>query len=201
MIEKRDRMEVATFQKPKKGNYHSGDSFFYHETEDGFFCALSDGLGSGEVAKESADAVIEVIKDHHDEPLEQIIEKANHVLFGQELRGCVLGLLKINYHENTFSYALVGNISVFMVNAEGKKQRNIPVPGYLSGVDAPVHVHTKPLEPGALFFMFSDGVNEQQLTKEFYNQNSMDLTVEWFNLQQDDYMEDDTTLIAMKYLG
>ncbi|MDQ0159214.1 PP2C family serine/threonine-protein phosphatase [Alkalibacillus salilacus] len=201
MIEKRDRMEVATFQKPKKGNYHSGDSFFYYETEDGFFCALSDGLGSGEIAKKSADAVIEVIKHHYDEPLEQIIEKANTVLFGQELRGCVLGLLKIDYDENTFSYALVGNISVIMVNSDGKKQRNIPVPGYLSGVNAPVNVHTKSLEPGAIFFMFSDGVNEQQLTKEFYSQNSMDLTVEWFNLQQDEYMEDDTTLIAMKYLG
>ncbi|MET3683963.1 negative regulator of sigma-B (phosphoserine phosphatase) [Alkalibacillus flavidus] len=201
MIEKQARMEVATFQKPKKGNYHSGDSYFYIETERGFICALADGLGSGEVAKESADVVIEVIKHHYNEPLESIVYKANQALFGQELRGCVLGLLYVDYENETFSYTLMGNISVIMVDPRGKKQRNIPVPGYLSGIKTNVTVHTKSLEPGALFFMFSDGVKERQLTKEFYNQNTMDLTVEWFTMRQDEYMDDDTTLIAMKYKG
>ncbi|GAA0452636.1 SpoIIE family protein phosphatase [Alkalibacillus silvisoli] len=199
MIEKKDRMEVATFQKPKKGNYHSGDSYFYMEMNDGFICALADGLGSGEIAKDSSDTVINVIRNHLDEPLDVLVEQANKSLFGHQLRGCVLGILRVDYKRQLYSYVSIGNISVIVVDCYGNKRRNIPVPGYLSGVKKPVKVQDGKLEAGSVFFMFSDGVNERQLTKEFYSHDTMDLTIQWFRLQQKDYMDDDTTLIAMKY--
>ncbi|MDQ0352983.1 negative regulator of sigma-B (phosphoserine phosphatase) [Alkalibacillus filiformis] len=199
MIDKKDRMEIATFQKPKKGNYHSGDSYFYVETDDGFLCALADGLGSGEVAKNSADTVIDVIKNSYTKPLDELVHLANEALFGHHLRGCVLGILRVDYREQFYSYVSVGNISVIAVDHHGKKRRNIPVPGYLSGVKKPVKVHYGELQNGSVFFMFSDGVNERKLTKEFYSHQTMDLTIQWFTLQQEQYMDDDTTLIAMKY--
>lgn len=97
MIQQAERVEVATYEKPKKGNYHSGDSYFYIETEEHFLVALSDGLGSGEVAKESSQTVIDVIRRNVHRPLDDMLEQCNAALFGNELRGCVLGILPIGF--------------------------------------------------------------------------------------------------------
>ncbi len=193
-------MEIATYQKAKKGNYYSGDSFFYEELEDGFICALADGLGSGEIAMNSSEAAIEVIKNNKSAPLDDLVDLCNKAMAGTNIRGCVLGILRVDYVEQSYAYSSLGNISVIMVAKDGKKERNIPVPGYLSGVPHKVKVHNGPLEEGSIFFMFSDGVDEHQLTKEFYNHRTMDLTVDWYK-RQENKMNDDTTLIAMKYKG
>ena len=201
MIQQAERVEVATYEKPKKGNYHSGDSYFYIETEEHFLVALSDGLGSGEVAKESSQTVIDVIRRNVHRPLDDMLEQCNAALFGNELRGCVLGILRLDFKTRQFSYVSVGNISIVMISADGNKRRNIPIHGYLSGVPRKTKVHYGDLEKDALFFMFSDGVSERQLTNEFYIFRSMETTVAWFTEQQKEYMDDDTTLIAMKFLG
>nr|WP_289039085.1 SpoIIE family protein phosphatase [uncultured Allobacillus sp.] len=201
MIQQAGRVEIATYEKPKKGNYHSGDSYFYIETKDHFLVALSDGLGSGEVAKKSSQTVIDVIRENIHQPLDDLLGQCNAALFGNELRGCVLGILRLDFNKKEYSYVSVGNISIVMISAEGKKQRNIPIHGYLSGIPRKTKVHYGELQKNTLFFMFSDGVSERQLTKEFYSFQSMQLTVDWFTEQQKEYMEDDTTLIAMKFLG
>lgn len=193
-------MEVATFDQAKKGNYYSGDSYFYIELEDFFICVLADGLGSGEVAKTSSEAVIEVVRQNLHEPLDTLLDKCNEVFFSNEKRGCVIGLLKVDYSKDRYSYISFGNIGIIVVPVEGKKRRNIPVSGYLSGVPLNAKVHHGELKPGTVFFMFSDGVNERQLTNEFYSHRSMSLTIEWYSLQETLSMDDDTTLIAMKFI-
>ncbi len=194
-------MEVATYNEAKKGNYYSGDSYFYVELEDFFICVLADGLGSGELAKASSETVINVVKENLTDSLDVLLNKCNEVFFGNELRGCVIGLLKVDYKRQTYSYVSFGNIGIIIVSHEGKKKRNIPVSGYLSGIPIKTNVHSGELHPNTVFFMFSDGVNERQLTKEFYNHKSMPLTIEWYALQQKLSLEDDTSLIAMKYTG
>ncbi len=192
-------MEVAVYQTAKHGNDCSGDSYFYIETDDGFICALADGLGSGELAKASSETVIQVVQKKIDEPLDSLIDLCNEALSGKNMRGCVLSILRIDYQHCRYSYASIGNIGVVVVNEDGSKKRNIPNPGYLSGIKRDVNIHRGALEDGAVFFMFSDGVNERQLTKEFYSQKSMQSTINWFTLQQQKNSHDDTTLIAMKY--
>lgn len=51
MIQQAERVEVATYEKPKKGNYHSGDSYFYIETEEHFLVALSDDSAVAKLPK------------------------------------------------------------------------------------------------------------------------------------------------------
>ncbi|PKR77002.1 indirect negative regulator of sigma-B activity [Halalkalibacillus sediminis] len=201
MIDRKDHMEVATFQKPKKGNYYSGDRFFYLENKNYFIGALADGLGSGEMAKASADVAMDVIQENHHQSLEVIFDKCNEALIGTELRGCVLSIIKLDFTTNTYCYASVGNIGVITLFNDGKKHRSIPVSGYLSGIKRKVKVHEHPLKENTVFFLFSDGVNERTLTKDFYSHQSMQLTVDWYENQLGDYMDDDTTLVAMKYLG
>ncbi|GEL78780.1 SpoIIE family protein phosphatase [Tenuibacillus multivorans] len=201
MIDNHDHMEVSTFQKPKDGNDYSGDSYFYFESEDFFICALADGLGSGEVAKASSEVVIDVIKDHVYSPIDDLLSKCNQEFLGNDRRGSVLGILKIDYHKQSYSYVSLGNVGIIVMPTEGRKQRNIPVSGYLSGIPFQTKVQRGAITPGTVFFMFSDGVDERQLTKEFYNNQSMPLTIEWFALRQEVTLKDDTTLIAMKYTG
>ncbi|MGP4074037.1 SpoIIE family protein phosphatase [Piscibacillus sp. B03] len=201
MIENFDRMEVATFNEAKKGNYYSGDSFYYIEFDDFFIAVLADGLGSGELAKASSEKVITVVRENASDSLDDLLRKCNEVFFNNELRGCVIGLLKVDYNKETYSYVSFGNIGIIIVDDQGQKKRNIPVSGYLSGIPIRTKVHSGKLKPNTVFFMFSDGVNERQLTNEFYKHQSMSLTIEWYSIQQKLSLDDDTTLIAMKYNG
>src|SRR5699024_9744477 len=88
-------VDVAVYQKTKVGNHLCGDSYFYKETDDGFICALADGLGSGEYAKESSDIVMDVIRHHMGASVKDLVKKCNKRLYGK--RGVVLGILKFDF--------------------------------------------------------------------------------------------------------
>ena len=67
-----------------------------------FICALADGLGSGEFAKDSADAVMEEIENYADESIETIVKKCNEVLVKK--RGVVLGIIKLDFTTKIYFY-------------------------------------------------------------------------------------------------
>ncbi|GGD27134.1 SpoIIE family protein phosphatase [Pontibacillus salipaludis] len=194
---KEPKVDLKVFQQPKKGNYYCGDSYFYQQTEDGFICALADGLGSGEYARESSKAVMEVIEENVNGSIDSIINKANDTL--RDKRGAVLGILRMDFSEGTYSFTSIGNIGIVVVPAHGKKQRNIPVAGYLSGYPRPYNVKRDSLHPGMLFFMFSDGVNERTLSSNTFVSKNLELIMDSFKQQQPVKYDDDTTFIAMKY--
>src|SRR5690625_5825620 len=87
-------VDVSVYQKVKQGNSECGDSYFYHQDDDYFVCALADGLGSGELARESSRAVVDVIESNPLMSITEIIKRSNEALFGK--RGVVLGVLKID---------------------------------------------------------------------------------------------------------
>ncbi|KGX87824.1 SpoIIE family protein phosphatase [Pontibacillus marinus] len=192
-----NKVEVSVYQKPKKGNYYCGDSYFYKETDKEFVCALADGLGSGEFAKEFSQAVMDVIDEHVDEPIEKIIKECNNTLSNK--RGAVLGLLRINFQEEWYSFTSIGNIGIIVIPPKGKRKRNIPSAGYLTGYHKPYRVTRDALSHGMLFFMFSDGVNERTLSSKTFVSPNLNQIMEDFKLQQEKVIDDDTTFIAMRY--
>src|SRR5699024_8740032 len=115
------KMQVAIYQRAKQNNYYCGDSYFYTETENEFICALADGLGSGEYAKESSQTVIDIIRSHSGKNVEQLVKECNRQLSGK--RGVVLGVLKINFSEQSYSFSSIGNIGMMTV-VENKKKRS-----------------------------------------------------------------------------
>ncbi len=191
------RVNLSVFQKAKKGNYHCGDSYFYIETEDGFLCALADGLGSGELAKESADAVMKVIQWNPDLGIEALVKKCNQALVGK--RGVVLGILRIDFHTGTYSYSSIGNIGVITIDADGKRSRNIPLAGYLAGYPRTLRVARGKAEKGMFFLMFSDGVNDRRLSSELTRTRSVEQITHRYQELYGQFREDDTTLIVMEY--
>lgn len=190
-------LNVATYQKPKQGNYYCGDSFIYNETENNFICALADGLGSGELAKDASKAVMQVIEENPDDTIRSLIEKCNRVLDGK--RGVVLGILRIDKKEGTYAYSSIGNIGIVVVDGSGKKSRNIPLPGFLAGYPRELRVKRGDLEKGMRFLVFSDGVDERKLSKLFYRAHTVQELIEQYDIEFGESRSDDTTLIAMEY--
>ncbi|MBX0359706.1 SpoIIE family protein phosphatase [Halobacillus sp. Nhm2S1] len=197
MEKENKRVDLSIFQKAKKGNYYCGDSYFYKETEDAFLCALADGLGSGEMARESSKAVMEVIEEHPDLNLEALIKKCNEVLVGK--RGVVLGILRIDFIARTYSYSSIGNIGVITVDPDGKRNRNIPLAGYLSGYPRRLRISHGTVQKGMVFLMFSDGVNDRRLSSKFTHSKDVEQITQQYKELYGQSRDDDITLIAMAY--
>ncbi|MUK89707.1 SpoIIE family protein phosphatase [Ornithinibacillus sp. L9] len=191
------KVHVSVYQKAKKGNACSGDSYYYIETENEFVCALADGLGSGEYAKESSGVVIDIIKENIHANVEQLVQKCNEQLFDK--RGVVLGIFKIDFLGKRYSFSSIGNIGVVTVTKDKKKKRNIPSAGYLSGYKRPFKVVEEKLQDEMNFIMFTDGVKNTELSSNFYIHTSVEDITRSFALQSDHERDDDTTLIAMRY--
>ncbi|UFT99829.1 SpoIIE family protein phosphatase [Radiobacillus kanasensis] len=193
----RKHMDVSIFQQAKKGNYYCGDSYYYKETEDGFVCALADGLGSGEFAKESSQAVIQAIEQNKDVSLDQLIKICNKELTGK--RGVVLGILKVDYLSHTFSFTSIGNVGVMTVTSSGVKKRSIPNSGYLAGFPRPFKVTEGQLEEDLVFILFTDGVNDRDLSSSYFMVKDVQRITETYRSVCGTNEKDDTTLIAIKY--
>lgn len=191
------KVKVSVYQKPKKGNYACGDSYFYAETENEFVCAIADGLGSGDFAKESSQVVIDVIRRNIYTTVEQLVKQCNKVLLDK--RGVVLGILKLDYNAKMYSFSSIGNIGVMTITKDKKKKRNIPSAGYLAGYRRPFKVVQERLETETNFIMFSDGVIDKELSQGFFTGKDMNSITKTYELTSDKVKHDDTTLIAMRY--
>ncbi|WP_309507230.1 indirect negative regulator of sigma-B activity [Sediminibacillus dalangtanensis] len=193
----KQRMQVSVYQTAKKGNYYCGDSYYYKETEDEFICALADGLGSGEYAKESSQAVMDVIEENIFASVDEIIKVCNERLVGK--RGVVLGVLKVNFISNAYSFSSIGNIGIMTITDKQEKKRSIPNAGYLGGYKRPFKVFDGTMIPGMIFIMFSDGVNSMDLSSKYFLGKDVERITETYATMVGQNKDDDTTLIAMKF--
>lgn len=197
MTANQKKVDVAVYQKAKKGQYYCGDSYFYTETEDEFLCVLADGLGSGEFAMESSQIVIEIIRSNIHTTVKQLITLCNKRLSGK--RGVVVGILKLDFLSKRYSFSSIGNIGVLTIPKNGKKKRNIPNAGYLAGYHRPFKVVSDKLDSEMNFIMFSDGVKDADLSNAmFLNKDAQQIVIDYEHTFGE-ARDDDTTLIAMRY--
>ncbi|WP_096270962.1 SpoIIE family protein phosphatase [Paucisalibacillus globulus] len=192
-----NRVKVAVFQEAKNGNNECGDSYFYRETENEFICALADGLGSGEFAKESSKIVIDIIKENYHSPVEELVKKCNEKLIGK--RGTVLAILKIDYRSNNYSISSIGNVGVMTITGGNTRKRSVPNAGYLAGFNRKFKVVQEPLENEMNFVMYTDGVTSKELTERYFYEKDVERITKNFALKSKEKRKDDTTLIAIQY--
>src|SRR5690625_796516 len=105
-MEQGEKVNVAVYERAKGTNITSGDSYFYQEADDTFICAIADGLGSGQFAKESSEIVIDTIKNNPDLSDRELAHLCSEQLVGR--RGVVLGVLRLDYQDKTFAYSSIG---------------------------------------------------------------------------------------------
>lgn len=192
-------VRVATFQKEKFGEDYCGDRYYFTECEQGFICVVADGLGSGEIAGESSQAVIDVIKDSIDISDRDLVTKCAQKLAGK--RGTVLGVLRIDFNKQKYTYSSIGNISLVIAMNRKRRNRVIPKPGFLGNYERELKVVTGDLEKNMSFLMFTDGVLDQEFSKLCLFDENVDEIIKTFSHISNKEREDDTTLIAMRYTG
>ncbi|MBM7571071.1 SpoIIE family protein phosphatase [Aquibacillus albus] len=191
------RIQVSVYQKAKQGNYCCGDSYYFQENDSEFVCALADGLGSGPYAKESSQAVMDIIEQNTHVSVNRLIQLCNKALVGK--RGVVLGVLKIDFLNKKYTFTSIGNIGVMTISSNLEKKRNIPNSGYLGGCQRPIKVQRDDLKEGMVFIMFSDGVRTSELSEKYFFGKDVHQITETFASTGGTKQSDDTTLIAMKY--
>lgn len=190
-------VDIATVKLIKAGNRCSGDALFHQETEEGYVCVLADGLGSGRSAQQSAEAVIEVIKENLTVEADQLLSRCNKVL--EKRRGVVLGILRLDYKNNQYHFLSIGNIGLVVYDSERKRRRYIPQSGYLAGYKRAHKEEFAQLESGMNFLMFSDGVLEKELSQVFMREKNVNTVTHLYTDLYGRERADDTTLIALHY--
>ncbi|ADU28635.1 SpoIIE family protein phosphatase [Evansella cellulosilytica] len=191
-------VEISTYTKAKKGNWCSGDSFYTNETEDYIICAIADGLGSGEDARESSSAAINLITEYHRLELDDLMAMCNNVLWNK--RGAVVAILKIYKHDRSIVYCNVGNIGCHFYTPSGKLTRPIPSRGYLSGKKQKFRIQRMNFEQGMSFVLYSDGLLFTPFFHSYFsNLDSPKGAIEQV-LQTMENSDDDTTIVIGKII-
>jgi anti-sigma regulatory factor (Ser/Thr protein kinase) len=153
--------EFAIAGVPFPGEAISGDDAVCIHTESGILAAVCDGLGHGPEAREASNKAVEVISRNHHLDLGEIVAAVNAGLAG--VRGCVLAIARYDRETRKLQCLSVGD-----VRAQYYRLRDThfftPVPLVIGDRALPVRklrVEEIDVEPGAVFAMFTDGLESK----------------------------------------
>jgi len=192
----KEKIDVDFYHEIKSGEKESGDSFFYAIYEHMFICVIADGLGSGQLAKESSEIVVQFIKENPLLDDQSIVALTNKHLFKK--RGVVLGILRIQMDKGEYVYSSIGNIGLIVIDENNNRERNIPKHGYLSNRPCELKQISGKVSR-ANFILYSDGVSDNELTRETFQYGKPSQLIETFKRHISHTRSDDTTLIAIQY--
>ncbi len=152
-----DFVNAFIFNEAKKGNYESGDSYHTVLTDDYFICSVADGLGSGPIARESSQVIPQILREHHHETIDQLMQRFNAKML--QKRGAAVAIFKVDFHKKTLEYSCVGNIRFYLYRKESDEIiYPLPVMGYLSGRPQKLRTQLYTYVENDLFLIHSDGV-------------------------------------------
>lgn len=189
-------VEAYIYQQSKNGNADSGDAYYIHSERDYFICAIADGLGSGSIAKESAEIIPQVLEKYHHESPDDLLLRCNKLMFHK--RGAAVGIVKVYFEQQILEYSCVGNIRLYILQSNGQMNYPLPVMGYLSGRPQSLRTQRYPYRSGDRFFLHSDGVTLRSPKK--YLQENVTPYQLYRNIEKTIDRADDATFIAASLL-
>jgi phosphoserine phosphatase RsbX len=144
--------------RAKQNQSVSGDLYVVQEhSESRMIAAVVDGLGGGEEAARAARAAEQVIQQHPDWPLQELVQRSHVAL--HSTRGAVIGLLRLDAQGHRVSYVGVGNIGAQVYSRQTIKP--ISKNGILGfRLPALLELHYV-YDPGDIFVLYSDGVSSR----------------------------------------
>jgi serine/threonine protein phosphatase PrpC len=144
--------------RAKQNQLVSGDIYVVQEHGEGLvLAAIVDGLGGGEEAARAARAAVQVINEHTDWPLQDLMHRSHAAL--HSTRGAVIGLLRLDQPSHKASYVGVGNIGMQVYSRQMIKP--ISKNGIL-GFRLPTLLELHYVyDPGDIFVLYSDGVSSR----------------------------------------
>lgn len=191
-------VDVGVFQQAKHGNSCNGDSYFYVEMDGKFICAIADGLGSGELARESSklaiDSIREAIEISYD--IDYLLQQCNKKLMKK--RGVVIGILMIDLYNFSYDLSSIGNVRIITISPDGEQKKHIPTYGYLPDIAKTYRISNGEWVPGQLFMMFSDGIDEKTILSNTIMTHDIKTLMNEYKNVHEKWNRDDSTLIAIK---
>lgn len=187
-------VQLASFQEAKNKSSWCGDAFFCFENEEYFICAVSDGLGSGQLAYKASKVVMDYIRENHHEELISLMENCNRLLFNE--RGVVLSILKVDYIKKEIIYSNTGNINCIFYTADGILTRTIPGRGFLSGKKLVFKTQHIPYNDGLRFIIYTDGVDVQSTLQNIIIKENSITDVIHIVKKLADFKKDDITFLV-----
>lgn len=144
--------------RAKQNQTVSGDLYVVQEHGEGrMLAAVVDGLGGGEEAARAARAAEQVIRQHPDWSLQELVQRSHVAL--HSTRGAVIGLLRLDTQGHKVSYVGVGNIGAQVYSRQTIKP--ISKNGILGfRLPALLELHYV-YDPGDIFVLYSDGVSSR----------------------------------------
>ncbi|MFD1708406.1 PP2C family serine/threonine-protein phosphatase [Siminovitchia sediminis] len=189
-----DCLEAYAFQRAKEGQAFCGDSFYMTANTDYFLCVLADGLGSGEYAYESSQAVTSVVQSNVEEDVQTLMNFSNKVLLNK--RGAATAIFKVDFRERTFEYSCVGYIRFYVYTPSGKMVYPMPVSGYLSGRPQKFRTQKFPYDPQSTFLLHSDGFVNEDTKSIIQNHPSLPNLAERLKFNQINESDDVTFIVG-----
>jgi hypothetical protein len=147
-------LNYGVVERPKPGNYESGDAWRVIESLGEWLIAVADGLGSGPAAARASRAAMECLATRPGEPLIRLLEACDQALQGT--RGAAIGLLRVRPAEHYVAFAGVGNIEVRTV--ESSDFRPISTNGIVGGNYRAPKLFEAEYRPSEWLVIHSDGL-------------------------------------------
>ncbi|MFC6084660.1 ATP-binding protein [Sphaerisporangium aureirubrum] len=135
-----------------------GDAFAVAGRGDTLTAIVCDGLGHGIAAAAASTEAVRVFREHTDATPAVIIERVHEALGGT--RGGAVAVVRLDRAARTAAYAGVGNISGWIVHAEGR-QGMVSVHGIAGHRARGIREMRYELPPHGLVVLHSDGLTDR----------------------------------------
>jgi len=163
--EQKFRIMTGVACRPKSSSPISGDSHSFMELRDGqCLLALSDGMGSGEKAREESAAAVELLEDFIESGFEKdmAVKMINSVLVLRSEEDCfsTLDICSIDLHTGYAEFIKIGAAATYLLRDSEVsviKSSSLPI-GMLNTVD--IEVSHRSLKEGDVIIMVTDGITE-----------------------------------------
>lgn len=150
---------IAT--RPLPGQIESGDIHFIERTAAGWMLAVADGLGHGPDAAAASRALVEVLDQHAEEPLIDLIRRCHERL--RTTRGIAISLASIEMASSTLTWIGIGNVEGVLrhITPSSSQIQYITLRGGIVGYRLPeLQPSMLPLTDGDILVLATDGIRE-----------------------------------------
>lgn len=143
-----------------EGETVCGDRHLVQSRSDGILVAVVDGLGHGAEAGAAAQAAIDVLAAHADEPVIPLLKRSHKAL--RPTRGVTMSLASLNSTYATITWLGVGNVEGVLLRADKEAvpaQENVMLFPGVAGHHLPsLRATITPVALGDLLIFYTDGI-------------------------------------------
>jgi anti-sigma regulatory factor (Ser/Thr protein kinase) len=157
--------EAAIMGRPFPGEPISGDDGVFFESESTLVAGVADGLGHGPEAREASNRAIDVLRQNHELPWDEIVAALDREL--GRTRGCAMGIVRFNKDDRTLECVSAGDVHSHLYHL--KDAHFFTATPLVLGTGQlqkqRIRAEKVPVEPGSILVMFTDGLKSKTTLK------------------------------------